>query len=85
MTTKEELIATMKAENPTLKKGSDEEGYIELSPVEYEATINEWADNFLARQKREAEAEAAKIAATAKLAALGLTTDDLKALGLGTN
>lgn len=26
-----------------------------------------------------------KAAATAKLAALGLTTDDLKALGLGTN
>jgi hypothetical protein len=30
----------------------------------------------------QAEAEAAKQAATAKLAALGLTTDDLKALGL---
>ena len=28
---------------------------------------------------------AARIAAQAKLAALGLTTDDLKALGLGTN
>jgi hypothetical protein len=28
---------------------------------------------------------AAKAAATAKLTALGLTTDDLKALGLGTN
>jgi len=32
-----------------------------------------------------AEAEAAKTAAEAKLAALGLTTDDLKALGLGGN
>lgn len=30
-------------------------------------------------------AESAKAAATAKLAALGLTTDDLKALGLGGN
>jgi hypothetical protein len=30
-------------------------------------------------------AEVAKELATAKLAALGLTTDDLKALGLGTN
>jgi hypothetical protein len=30
----------------------------------------------------QAEADAAKAAATAKLAALGLTTDDLKALGL---
>ena len=31
------------------------------------------------------KAEADKAAAQAKLAALGLTTDDLKALGLGTN
>ena len=30
----------------------------------------------------QAEADAAKAAATVKLAALGLTTDDLKALGL---
>lgn len=33
----------------------------------------------------QAEAEAAKESAQAKLAALGLTTDDLKALGLGNN
>jgi hypothetical protein len=82
MTTKEQLIATMKAENPTLKKGSEEQGYIELSPAEYEATINEWADNFLARQKREADAELAaqaKLDAVEKLIALGI---DPKALGL---
>ena len=35
-----------------------------------------------ARITAQAEAEAAKAAAQAKLAALGLTTDDLKALGL---
>jgi hypothetical protein len=33
----------------------------------------------------QAEAEAAKAIAEAKLAALGLTSDDLKALGLGGN
>jgi hypothetical protein len=33
----------------------------------------------------EAEAETAKEAVATKLAALGLTTDDLKALGLGGN
>ena len=33
----------------------------------------------------EATAQAIKVAAEAKLAALGLTTDDLKALGLGGN
>jgi 4'-phosphopantetheinyl transferase EntD len=36
----------------------------------------------IARAEAKAEAEAAKTAAQAKLAALGLTTDDLKALGL---
>ena len=35
-----------------------------------------------AKALAEAEAEAAKAVAQAKLAALGLTTDDLKALGL---
>jgi hypothetical protein len=35
--------------------------------------------------EKEAQEAAAKTAAEAKLAALGLTTDDLKALGLGTN
>ena len=38
----------------------------------------------VAKAKAEA-AEAAKATAQAKLAALGLTTDDLKALGLGGN
>ena len=36
----------------------------------------------MAKAAKQAEAEAAKAAAQAKLAALGLTTDDLKALGL---
>jgi hypothetical protein len=37
------------------------------------------------RATLQAETAASKAAATAKLAALGLTTDDLKALGLGGN
>ena len=36
-----------------------------------------------AELRAEADQEAAKIAAATKLAALGLTTNDLKALGLG--
>ena len=39
----------------------------------------------LAAKQWEAEAAAKKAAAEAKLAALGLTADDLKALGLGGN
>jgi hypothetical protein len=40
------------------------------------------AENVIARAKEIAQAEAAKEASLAKLAALGLTADDLKALGL---
>ena len=88
MTTKAEMIALLKAENPTLRIGDDITGYTDLSSVDYEATITEWAEARLAKEEKLAEklaAEAAKVSATAKLAALGLTADDLKALGLGSN
>jgi hypothetical protein len=56
--------------------------------VERDMTEQELVDHEIALKKsqalaaKEAEALAAKEAAQAKLAALGLTTDDLKALGL---
>jgi hypothetical protein len=80
--TKNEIIEQLKAEYPTLRTGNDESGYTELNDKDYEATINQWADNLLAAQKAESDAQAAKAAAEAKLAALGLTAEDLKALGL---
>jgi hypothetical protein len=58
---------------------------------EVELTAEEVAqvelDREIARQEAEALVikEAAKASAETKLAALGLTTDDLKALGLGGN
>jgi len=82
MTTKTELIAAIKAENPTLRTGSDEDGYVELSAKEYETTVAEWADSRLEQAARLAEAEAlqtAKSDAITKLTALGI---DPKALGL---
>jgi hypothetical protein len=85
MATREEIIADFKKDYPTLKTGSEEVGYTDLSPEDYEATINLWADNAIAAAQlaeEEAAKEAAKEAAQAKLAALGLTTEDLKALGL---
>jgi hypothetical protein len=85
MTTKAEAIAALKLEYPTLRSGDDERGYEDLSPADYEAQIEIWADNQLADQAQEAkaaQAEADKKAAGAKLAALGLTSNDLKALGL---
>ena len=85
MATKEELIAQCKAENPkmiTTILGEE----IELTPAEYEKACNDWAEMRLeqiAAEETKAKAEANKLAAEAKLAALGLTADDLKALGLG--
>ena len=82
MTTLNEMIATIKAENPTLRTGSDEDGYVELTPTEYEATVEEWATSRLEQAARLAEEEAlatAKADAVDKLTALGI---DPKALGL---
>ena len=63
--------------------------------IEREMTDQEYADSLasqaiweqqkLAKAEKDAAELAAKVAAEAKLAALGLTTDDLKALGLGAN
>jgi hypothetical protein len=80
--TKNELIAQFKIDYPTLQSGSDETGYTELNKAEYEATIKQWADNVIAQQQLETQKQAAREALEAKLEALGLTTDDLKALGL---
>jgi hypothetical protein len=58
---------------------------VELTKAEYEATIAQWEINEAEALTIKAEAEAkaqAKAEAEAKLAALGLTTDDLRALGL---
>lgn len=83
MTTLNEMIEIIKAENPNgLRVGDDEQGYTDLTSEQYAEQVTEWATNRLAKLTAQAEAEAAKIAATAKLAALGLTPDDLKALGL---
>ena len=82
MTTKNEIIAALKAENPTLRTGSDEDGYVELTSAQYETTVEEWATSQLEQAERLAEAEAlatAKTDAIAKLTALGI---DPKALGL---
>ena len=86
MTTLNEIIEIIRAENPDgIFVGSDEVGYTQLTTEQYEAKIEEWATARFDKLSKLAEAEAAKVAAQTKLAALGLTTDDLKALGLGNN
>ena len=82
MTTKSELIAAIKAENPTLRAGSDEDGYVDLTPAEYEATIEDWATSRLKKADELEQAKAlaqSKLDAVDKLTALGI---DPKALGL---
>jgi hypothetical protein len=89
MTSLVDKIAELKQEYPTLRKGSDENGYIELDSAEYEATIKQWAEIQMAELEEEKakalaeqEAKIKRQNALAKLAALGLEPDDLTALGL---
>lgn len=84
MTTKTEMLNALKIEHPTLRSGSDETGYTELTPTEYEATLSGWADARLSREAKEAEAERAATAKAALLAKLGITADEAKLL-LGGN
>jgi len=80
MTTKNEMIEIIKAENPTIQVGDDEQGYTQLSATDYEAQIAQWANGRLAK---EAKAQAATQAATDKaalLAKMGLTADEAKLL-----
>ena len=80
--TKEQVIQNLKKTYPIIKTGSDEIGYTELNDAEYEVKISEWADQILLDEKITNDNAIKKAAAEAKLAALGLTADDLKALGL---
>ena len=86
--TKEEIVAELKQNHLTIDKMVNEE-IVTLDENDYETTIEAWADAFLIKQNQRLEAEAeakakaeAKAAAQAKLAALGLTVEDLTALGL---
>ena len=84
MTTKEQMIEIIKAENPEgLRIGNDEQ-YIDLTSAEYDALIVEWAEARLAKKTKMAEAEAvseAKKQAVIKLTELGI---DPKAFDLQT-
>ena len=80
MTTKAEAIAAYKLEYPTLRVGDDEQGYTDLSPADYEATIAQWADNQLADEAIAAKAEQAATDKAALLAKLGISADEAKLL-----
>jgi hypothetical protein len=78
MTTLNEMIEIIKAENPNgLRIGDEDSGYTDLSAAETEAQIAEWAANRLAKETRILEAEAAREALLAKL---GISADEAKLL-----
>ena len=83
MTTKEELIAQCKAENPKMVATILGEE-VELSAEEYDKAANDWADMRLvqiADENAKAQAEAAKQALLDKL---GITAEEAQLL-LGGN
>ena len=80
MTTKTEMIAIIKAENPTLQIGDDEQGYTQLNAAEYEARVLEWADSRLADLEQIAAIQQAEADKAALLAKLGITADEAKLL-----
>ena len=83
MTTKNEMIEIIRAENPNgLRVGDDERGYTQLTAEEYEQEIERMAAIRLEEEAEQKQVKEAKELAQSKLAALGLTADDLKALGL---
>jgi hypothetical protein len=76
MTKKTDLIASLKAEYPTIRVGCDEDGYTELIGADYDAKIEEWSDNLLAEEAKKAEEKAKSDAKTALLAKLGITAEE---------
>jgi hypothetical protein len=73
MKTFAEMIKTIKAENPTLKTGSDQDGYTEITGAEYDAIIQDWATARLAKETAPIEAAAKKAALLDKL---GITAEE---------
>jgi hypothetical protein len=80
MATKLEIIAKLKTEYPTLKAGDDEQGYTDLEPADYEATLSKWADNQLADEAKIAQEAIEATAKVALLKRLGLTADEARLL-----
>jgi hypothetical protein len=79
MTTKSELIAQLKAENPKMVATINDE-QIELTAEEYEKACSNWADMRLAQIAAEADRAKDEADKQALLAKLGITANEAKLL-----
>lgn len=80
MKTKAKIITELKIEHTTLRDGSEELGYRELTPEQYEDTIERWAGWILYQEELEIAAKKAEADKAALLAKLGITADEAKLL-----
>ena len=83
MTTKQQFIAQAKADNPKPLYATINGEQVELSDAEYDETITAWAEMRVeqaAAEQAAANAAAAAASGRTKLAALGLTDDEINAL-----
>ena len=79
MTTLNEMIEIIKAENPNgLRVGNETDGYTQLSDEEYAATVAEWATARLAKKASDEAKKAQLDAKSALLERLGLTEEELQ-------
>ena len=74
------IIGNLKKEYPSLKNGSEELGYTDFTPEQYEATILQWADNLLEEAAKAEELSKAEADKAALLAKIGITADEAKLL-----
>jgi len=83
-----DVIAYLRPNGGWVCRGSeyeDIEFFGDVPPFTKEQFLAGFAEYDAFVAEKEAQAQASKETAKAKLAALGLTADDLKALGLGNN
>ena len=77
--TKEQIITELKAQNPTLTYGVNDEVF-EMTAEQYEATIESWADAQIEAAEKKAQAEALRQTKIAAYEKLGLTEAEIEAL-----
>jgi len=84
MTTSTQVLQMLIPEGGWATIGNDYEGiqFIDCEPITKEQFEAGFAEYDAWKAEQDAQTAADKASATAKLEALGLTTDDLKALGL---